>query len=230
MTLPSTRSVPQSRRISDNAGRTRLPMKIRSRQPSERNSFVARPSWPTEIQWWRKRATRSESQAPRSANRIGAMPRAASESATANGIAPPPAITPTGEEISGAAEIIAAAPPSSTPVAVVGGQTERAVLAIANERKDLGNRRIFGRQRLHRAQALGEDAAAVKQFLVERAHGGEPLPGELAALHAGDVQPLQARILAVGEAERDDVAAHAADAADHHLRANARELMHRRQA
>jgi hypothetical protein len=39
------------------------------------------------------------------------MPRAASESATANGIAPPPAITPTGEEIAEAADIMAAAIP-----------------------------------------------------------------------------------------------------------------------
>ena len=45
-----TRSVPQSSLISDSAGRTSVPMKIRSRQPSLRNSFFAWPTWPTEIQ------------------------------------------------------------------------------------------------------------------------------------------------------------------------------------
>ena len=49
-TRPRTRIVPQSSRISDSAGRSSVPMKIRSRQPSLRNSFVARPSCPTEIQ------------------------------------------------------------------------------------------------------------------------------------------------------------------------------------
>ena len=43
-------------------------------------------------------------------------------------------------------------------------------------------------------------------------------------------EPFEARILAVDEAERDDVAAHAADAADHHLRSDPRELVHGRQA
>ena len=78
-----------------------------------------------------------------SANRTGAMPRAASESATANGMAPPPAITPTGEEISEAADIMAAAIPSSLLVAVVGRKAQRAVLAVANEGEDFGDRRIL---------------------------------------------------------------------------------------
>ena len=42
-------------------------------------------------------------------------------------------------------------------------------------------------------------------------------------------KPFQCCILAVDEAERDDVAAHAADAADHRLRSDPRELMHGRQ-
>ena len=56
-------------------------------------------------------SARTGSQAPFNANSTGEMPRAASESATANGIAPPPAITPTGEEIAEAADIMAAAIP-----------------------------------------------------------------------------------------------------------------------
>ena len=50
MMRPSTRIVPQSSRTSDSAGRCKVPMKIRSRQPSLRNNFVARPTCPTEIQ------------------------------------------------------------------------------------------------------------------------------------------------------------------------------------
>src|SRR4051812_33631730 len=109
------------------------------------------------------------------------MPLACRESATANGIVPPPAITPTGEEISEAAELMAAAIPSSGLVAVVGRQAQRAVLAVADKGEDLGDRRIVGRQRLHGVEALGEDAGAVKQLLIECAHRGEAIPGEFAA-------------------------------------------------
>ena len=103
------------------------------------------------------------------------------------------------------------------------------MLAVADEGEDFGDRRIFCGERLHRVQPLGKDAGTVKQLLVERAHRRQPLPGELAALHADDVQPFEARILTVGEPEWNDVAAHAADAADHHLRSDPRELMHRGQ-
>src|SRR5439155_25452656 len=48
-------------------------------------------------------------------------------------------------------------------------------------------------------------------------------------LHADDVGDLETRILTVDEAERDHVAADAADAADHHLRPDPGELMHRGQ-
>src|SRR6476646_317528 len=109
--------------------------------------------------------------------------------------------------MSEAAEIMAAAIPGSMTAAVVGGHAERTMLAVANEGEDLGNRRVFRGQRLHRAQAIGEDAGAVKQLLIERAHRREPRLGELASLHADDVQPLEARILTVDEAERDDVVA-----------------------
>src|SRR6185295_13480058 len=208
-------------------GRTNVPMKIRSRQPSSRNSRMARPSWPTEIQRWRNCSTRVGSQAPRSGNSTGVMPRAASESATANGMAPPPATTPTGDEISEAADVMPAAIPKSL---LDGGKTDRAMLALADEVEDLGNRGVFARERLGRREPLGERAGAVEEFLVERLHGRAPLLGELPPLHPDEIEAFQRRILAVGEAERNDVVAHAREAADHHLRADARELMHRRQA
>src|SRR5437588_1418441 len=157
------------------------------------------------------------------------MPRDASESAIANGMAPPPAITPTGEEMSDAADVMAAAVPSSLVVAVAGGQAQRAVLAGTDEAQDFRDRRILRGHRLHRDQPLGKDAGAEKQLLIERAHGSEPRLGELAPLHADDVETFEARVLTVDEAERNDVTAHAADAADHHLRPNPRELVHRRQ-
>src|ERR1700712_328427 len=144
-------------------------------------------------------------------------------------MAPPPAMTPTGEEISEAADVMAAAIPSSLLVAVVGGKTQRAMLAVIDEGENFRDRGIFHRERLHRDQPLGKDAGAVKQLLIERPHFGEALLGELAALHADDVEPFEARILAVGQTERNDIAAHAANAADHHLRPDPRELMHRRQ-
>src|SRR5262245_47847934 len=128
-------------------------MKMRSRQPSSRNSRVARPSWPTEIQRCRNFSTRTGSQAPRSANTTGATPRAASDSATANGMAPPPAMTPTGDEMSEAADVMVAAIPKLLRDS---GKTERTMLALADEVEDLGNRGILGRQRLHRFESLGE--------------------------------------------------------------------------
>src|SRR5260370_40233948 len=115
------------------------------------------------------------------------MPRAVSESATANGMAPPPAITPTGEEIPETADIMVAAIPSSVLVAVVGRKAQRAVLAVADEGEDFRNRRILRGHRLHRGQPLGKDPGAVKQFLVERPHRRQPVLGELAPLHADDV-------------------------------------------
>src|SRR5947209_5584015 len=58
------------------------------------------------------------------------MPRALKQSATANGIAPPAAIRPTGDVTSNALSVMVA---SSMPVAVVGRKTERAVLGIADK-------------------------------------------------------------------------------------------------
>src|ERR1700682_1815523 len=103
------------------------------------------------------------------------------------------------------------------------------MLAVADEGENFRDRRILRGHRLSCVQPLGKDAGAVKQFLIKRPHGPQPLLGELAALHADDVETFEARILAVDETERNDVAAHAADPADHYLRPDPGELMHRRQ-
>ena len=96
-----TRSVPQSSRISDSAGRTSVPMKIRSRQPSLRNSFDRAAELPDRNPVMAEALDRRgiAGAAQREQHRRDAA--RGSESATANGIAPPPAITPTGDEICG---------------------------------------------------------------------------------------------------------------------------------
>src|SRR6266567_2804724 len=139
------------------------------------------------------------------------MPRAFKQSATANGIAPPAAIRPTGEVTSKALSVMAA---SSMPAAAVGRKTECAVLGVADKGEDLGDRRILSCHRLHLDQPFGEDAGPVKQLLIERAHRREPLFGEFAALHADDIEAFKARILAIDQPERNNVAANAADPAD----------------
>jgi hypothetical protein len=58
-------------------------------------------------------------------------------------------MTPTGDEMSEAAEFMAAAIPSSLLVAVVGGKAERAMLALRDEAEDFGDRRILCGERLH---------------------------------------------------------------------------------
>src|SRR4051812_40067371 len=82
---------------------------------------------------------------------------------------------------------------------------------------------------LHAIEPFGKQARPIKQLLIKGAHHGEPLARKLAALHADDVEAFEHRILAVHQAERYHVAAHAADTADHHLRPDARMLMHRGQ-
>src|SRR5450631_3037225 len=103
------------------------------------------------------------------------------------------------------------------------------MLAVPDKTQNLGDRRIIGGQRLHRAQPFGKNTGTVKQLLIERPHLGEPLARELAALHADQVEAFETGVLAVDEAERDHVAPHAADAADHDLRPDPGELMHRGQ-
>src|SRR6266853_995811 len=111
-------------------------------------------------------------------------------------------------------------------VAAVSRKAQRAMLAVGDERQNFRDRGVLGRQGLHLAQPVGENAGTVKQLLIEGPYDGEPLAREIATLHADDVETLEAGILAVDEAERDHVAADAADAADHHLRPDPGELMH----
>ena len=90
-------------------------------------------------------------------------PRAASKSATANGIAPPPATMPTGEEMSAAA-VSWLRPSLFMPSAVSAGSTAR-VLAVADEVEDFRDRRILARPRLHGVEPFGKHAGTVKQLL-----------------------------------------------------------------
>ena len=104
------------------------------------------------------------------------------------------------------------------------------MLASIDEGEDFSYRRIRRRQRPRGIQPFGKDPGGFKQLLIERADRGKPLAGKLAAFHADDVETFETRILTVHKAIRNHVAANTADAADHRLRTNARELMHGRQA
>ena len=115
-----------------------------------------------------------------------------------------------------------------TYCSVVGRQTQRAVLALADEGEDLRNRRVLGRAAAPRSGAR-KDAGSVKQLLIERRTVASRSRVNLRRFMPMMLRPSNAGILAVDEAERNHVAAHAADAADHHLRPDPRELMHRRQ-
>src|ERR1700677_4216425 len=158
------------------------------------------------------------------------MPRAIRESATANGMTPPAAIRPTGDEISKALLVMAPAIPSSMSVAVANRKAQGAKLAVADKGQNFLNCRIFGRQRLHFIQPFRKNTRAVKQLFIERSERGKPLAGELATLHADDVESFEAGILAIDEPEWNHVTANPADAANHDLGADPGELMHRRKA
>src|SRR5882757_4963071 len=158
------------------------------------------------------------------------MPRAVRESATAKGMTPPAAIRPTGDEICRAPLVMAWAAPSSTALAAVSRQAQSAMLAIADEGQNFRNRRIFDRQGLHRVQPFGKHSGSIKQLLIKRSHHREAPAGEVATFHADDVEAFEAGVLAVDEAERNHVAANTADTADHYLRPDPGELMHRGQA
>ena len=107
---PMTRSVPQSSLISDSAGRTsaadenQVAAALAAKQLcgpadlADRNPVMAKA----------RDACRIAGAFEREQDRHRGRARL-SESATANGMAPPPAITPTGEEISEAADVMAAA-------------------------------------------------------------------------------------------------------------------------
>src|SRR5438876_5686757 len=114
--------------------------------------------------------------------------------------------------------------------AAVSRKAQRTMLAVGDEDQNFRDRGVLGRQGLQLAQPFGEVAWSVKQLLIERPYDCQSFARELATPHADDVEPLEAGILAVDEAARDHVAADAADAADHHLRPDPGELMHRGQA
>src|SRR6185437_2381141 len=153
-------------------------------------------------------------------------PCATRESATANGMAPPPATRPIGDEMSKALSVMALAAPPSGSVAVVSRHAKRPMLGFADEGQNLCDGRIFVCQRLHRGKPFREHARSVKQLLIERAHRGKPLARKLPSFHADDIEAFETGILAVDETERDHVAAHAAD---HRLRSDPGQLVHGRQ-
>src|SRR5437667_6957725 len=111
----------------------------------------------------------------------------------------------------------------------VSRKAQRTMLAVGDEGQNFRDRGVLGRQGLHLAQPLDENPGSMKQLLIERPYDGQSFARELATLHADDVETLETRVLTVDEAERDHVAADAADAADHHLRPDPGELMHRGQ-
>src|SRR5258707_13020948 len=110
--------------------------------------------------------------------------------------------------------------------AAVSRKAQRTMPAVGDEGQNFRDCGVLGRQGLPLAQPVGENSGSVKQLLIERPYDGQSFAGELAALHADDVETFEAGILAVDEAERDHVAADAADAANHHLRPDPGELMH----
>ena len=134
---------------------------------------------------------------------VGLILRAINESATANGSMPPPAIKPMGDEICKSRSVmVCSATPSSRPVAVFSWQAKRAMLDLGNERQNFGDRWILVCQMRHALESFGKHPGAMEQLLVERSNRSEPIAGEIAALHADDVEALKRRILAVDQAER----------------------------
>src|ERR1700742_3011062 len=126
------------------------------------------------------------------------MPCAMRESATANGIAPPPATRPIGDEMLKALSVMALVAPPSGSIAVVSRHAQRPMLGVANERQNLRDGRIFVCQRLYRREPFRENARPVKQLLIKRAHRREPLAGEFTPLHTDNIEAFEAGILAVG--------------------------------
>ena len=69
----------------------------------------------------------------------------------------------------------------------------------------------------------------VPGFVEGHIHLDTSFYGDVWRPHADDVETLESRILPVDQTIWNDVAAHTANAADHHLRTDAGELMHRGQ-
>src|SRR5262249_57479011 len=116
---------------------------------------------------------------------------------------------------------------ASVRAALFTRQAAGPALPIADESRISDRGGTPPRHCLHACEPGCEDAGSVKQLLVERANRRHPLAGKLASLHADEVEAFKRRMLAVDQAERDNVATHTTNAANHHLRADPGELMHR---
>src|SRR6267142_1833527 len=135
-------------------------------------------------------------------------------------MAPPPAMTPTGEEIFEAADVMAAAIPSSMFVAVVGRKAQRAMLQLADEDEiaDLA----MAAERLRRCEnhviadlAIVPDMAAIHE-VAALADAGDTAAGNGAGVHGdgfadgaarADLEPGQFAAIAQAlrrRAERDE--------------------------
>src|ERR1700688_2438998 len=120
--------------------------------------------------------------------------------------------------------------PSSLFIVPAGRQTQRTMLASVDKAEDFRDRRIRRRERLHRVEPFGKDSRGVEKLLIERPDGGQSFARKFAPFHPDDIETFETRVLAVDETVGNNVAANAADAADHGLRTNSGELMYRRQA
>src|SRR6266478_164449 len=79
--------------------------------------------------------------------------------------------------------------------AAVSRKAQRTMPAVGDEGQNFRDCGVLGRQGLHLAQPLGENSGSVKQLLIERPYEGQSFARELAALHADDVEALEAGIL-----------------------------------
>src|SRR5665647_301988 len=110
------------------------------------------------------------------------MPRASRESATAKGITPPAAIKPMGDEASTTGPVMVCAPGvgSSTLLAGLQRLAQLAIFSGIDEAEDFRDRGVRIGEMPDFGEPLCEHARAVKQPLIKRPDGREPLAGELA--------------------------------------------------
>src|SRR5436309_1068441 len=152
-------------------------------------------------------------------------PRRSTASATATGMAPPPAMIASG--------------PASTPAAagiamllfgIVGapaahlGQHDRSAALGAQECDDLCDFDVAGEFGLDPVDARGEIALALEQQRIGLLHGADALPADAAPAHADDVDTDQPADGVQHEPERNNVVAQRRVARDHGALANACEL------
>src|SRR5215472_623847 len=119
--------------------------------------------------------------------------------------------------------------PSGSLLAATLRPAQRPVLAGANEGNDLHHGLVARELARRLLEPLGEMTGVEEEPLIGTPDRLDALARELSPLEADEIEAFEARVVAVGEPERDDVAAHAADAADHRERSDAGKLMHRRE-